>query len=349
MTTTSDGFFAVGRKTFIKTCDMGINPATAFLVMACGTGRDQSTTKWSASAIAKFAGVRWSTAGDAIKALLAAGIAVLKLGGKPTKPSYKLQVEGDLIWLPRAIVEGAADEIPPVTKLRQTQDSMTLRLFIELYSAQNLVEDGGISQKVIYQKYERKKAGQQGSYVVWDFTYANTYVTWSGVTNPHRRVKFTTAEVELGKNAAVDFFPRLGRIETLGLIEWTPYLFESETGEPLHAMAENGLPAEKALYLAAVGAAESMLTDGQNEYAQGTGGLLVPVLRHIDHVQMIGVARLRYRPQTSLTAAWWVTHNDSCKAYAAAYTEILKPKTVVNDNSNRNKISDLDKQANVPF
>lgn len=347
--TASSGFFAVGRKTFIQACDLGINPAAAFLAMACGTGRDQSTTKWSATAIASNVGVRWSAANDAINALLKSALVTKKPGGKRTQPSYKLKTDDDLIWLPRTLIEGASGETPPVMKLRQTQDVMTLRLFIEMYSAQNLVEDGGISTKVIFQKYERREAGKRGAYVVWDFTDASSWVTWGDITKPHQRANLTPDEVKNGISPGADFFPRLKRIESLGLIDWTPYLFESETGEPIHAMAKNGLPTEKALYSAAVIAAEHMLTPGQLDHSMDTGGILAPVLAHIGQVQMIGVARLRYRPQTSLTAAWWATHNDACRELAESYGELSKPKTAQDGNAKRVKTANAGADEVCPF
>ena len=169
------------------------------------------------------------------------------------------------------------------------------------------------------------------------------------VTAPHYREKMTADELKEGKNKATDFFTRLSRIESLGLIDWTPYIFESETGEPIHAMAKNGLPAEKALYSAAVIAAEHMLTPGQLDYSIDTGGILAPVLAHIGQVQMIGVARLRYRPQTSLTAAWWATHNDACRELAESYEELSKPKTAQDGNANRVKTANAGADENIPF
>lgn len=318
---TTAGFFAIGRTTFIKACDLGMNPACALLVMACGTGRDNTTTKWSATAIQNHIGVRWHTANDAIKGLLKAGLVAVK-PGKSTRPIYKLQKEGDLIWLPRALVEGAANEVPPVTKLRQTQDVMTLRLLVELYSAQNLREDGGIRTKSMSMKYKRHKAGQHGAYTVWDFTGGTMWVSWCGVSLPHEREKLTKEELAEGKNRGVDFFHRIEHLQSLGLIEWVPYLFEGENGEPIHAVAWNGLPAEKALYQAAVAAAQRMLTQGQIEHAEG---LLVPVLNHIEQVQLIGVARLRYRPHTKLTAAWWAEHQLICQGFADQYNALAVP------------------------
>ncbi|MBH1836347.1 hypothetical protein I5T88_10740 [Stenotrophomonas maltophilia] len=103
---------------------------------------------------------------------------VLSEPGK--KPKYKIQRQGDDIWLPNAVVDGVESEIPPVTKIRQTQDPMVLRLFVELYSQQNLREDGGISRKVTEKVFKREKIGQRGAHVVWLYEVENTYLHWGG-------------------------------------------------------------------------------------------------------------------------------------------------------------------------
>lgn len=253
------GFFAVGRDTFIKACDLGMNPACALLVLASGTGRDNSTTKWSAEAVKKYAGVRWQTASDAINAIVSSQL--VSKGGTATRPTYKLKKDGELIWIPRALVEGAIGEVSPVARIRQTQDHMTLRLLIELYSSQNLREDGGISTKVIMEKYDRRKAGQQGAYTIWDFTGGRSWLTWCEITQPHRKVKLTQEEKNDSVNTTVDFFRRLSTLEGLGLLQWVPYLFDGEEGEPIHALASNGLEEEQSLYASAVDAAMRMLTE----------------------------------------------------------------------------------------
>ena len=49
---------------------------------------------------------------------------------------------------------------------------------------------------------------------------------------------------------------------------------------------------------------------------------LVPVPRHIANVQMIGIARLRYRPHTNMTRAWWADLNANAEKHLAKYAEI---------------------------
>jgi hypothetical protein len=321
----ANGFFAVGRQTFISACGLGINPACAFLVMACGTGKDNVSTRWSAEAVGNHAGMRWSAAKEAIEALCSAEL--VTKGGKPARPSYKLKKEGELIWLPSALVEGAANEVPPIVKMRQTQDPMTVRLLVELYLSQNLREDGGISTKTVYAKHERRQAGNYGSYIVWDFGHdGEMSVWWTDVTTPHMREVPTAEEKKANKNKGVDFFRRFCTLQALGLVEWVPYLFDGPKGEPIHALAWNGLDVEKDLYKAATAAAARIL----GGHALDLEGYGVPVQKHIAEVAMVGVARLKYRPHTALTSAWWAEHQSVCSGFIAQYNDIAATQLQAN-------------------
>src|SRR5688500_16646261 len=122
--TMAAGFFAVGHDTFVRACELGLNPAAAFLVLARGTGGDNTTTKCSAEAGAERLGVRWTTAKAAILKLIEA--AVITVEQASTRPRYALAKEGTLIWLPNAIIDGTGTGTPPVAQVRQAQDMMAL-------------------------------------------------------------------------------------------------------------------------------------------------------------------------------------------------------------------------------
>lgn len=313
-----DGFFSVGRDTFIKACGLGVNPGTAFLVMARGSGGDNVTTKWSADAVADRLGIRWTTAKKAIAELISANIAISEGG---PRPKYKLEHEGDDIWLPNSIADGVGNELAPVLKLRQMQDPMALRLFGELYAAQNLREDGGISRSVIERRYAREKIGHSGANVVWYFKFGGAWVTWgNAATDPQRSPN--------KKSPGEDFFRRFGLLESTGLVEWVPYLFEGPEGEPIHPLAWNGMDMERDLYQACVQAGRALLTDAQLGWMDANleGGWLVPAPAHIAEVTMFGVARLRYRPHTRMTSAWWADYQKRCEQFTATYREIAEQR-----------------------
>jgi hypothetical protein len=322
-------FFAVGRQTVVSACKLGVNAGATFLVLARGSGGDNVTTSWSAQAGSKYLGTRWKTANAAIAQLESARIIKRDKTSSTTRPRYTLAKKGELIWLPNSLVDGAGGEIPPITKMRQTQDVMALRLLVEFYGKQNLREDGGISPKVIWRPYEREQAGQRGATVVWRFhnptTTAGSYeVTGLTITEPSTEPSEYQRVMKIVlKNGLEDFWLRLRLLEQLGLIEWVPYLFEGPEGEPIHPVhANSALDIEAELYAACHEAARRCLTEGQYDLACDKGGVLVPVPSHIQQVQLIGIARLRYRPHTSLTSAWWEDQNACCRGYTEGYARI---------------------------
>jgi hypothetical protein len=266
------------------------------------------------------------------KALVAKGWA-RELGGNrfaPIPHDLDAAARPDWIWLPNELVTGAADETPPVELVRQAQDVMTLRLLVDLYHAQNLREDGGVSRQLMWRKHERVEVGHQAQFTVWGFRYKGGSVTWSGPTACHRREKLTEEEKAAGKNAGVDFFRREGQLTRLGLLEWVPHLVEGAgpEAEVIHPLGHGGTEGlENLLGAAAEEAAAAMLTEGQHAWALENDLWLAPVPRHIAEVQLVGVARLRYRPRTRMTAAWWADLQAKGERHLACYRGFVEAGT----------------------
>src|SRR5208283_5164501 len=95
----------------------------------------------------------------------------------------------------------------------------------------------------------------------------------------------------------------------LGLVELIGHVIEADndTAEIVHPYAiGNGEADERAITTSAQTAAEAMLTAGQIEWAQKYALHLLPTPAHqLPNVQLVGIARLRYRPHTKATAAWY--------------------------------------------
>jgi hypothetical protein len=210
----------------------------------------------------------------------------------------------DWIWLPNALVDGAAGETAPVELIRQTGSVETLRLLVELYRAHNLDENGGLHFRQIRQDYQRHKVGEWGPFVVWGFA-TDLVKAWPDA--PFVAPHLTIERDEKGQRWRwTEFWPRWHRLHGLGLIEYVAHLVDADTqqGELMHPMAlqNTGLEVERELFHAANMAAQAMITPGQLAWANKQGVVaLAPVLRHIEGVQMLGIARLRYRPKTRRT------------------------------------------------
>jgi hypothetical protein len=236
-------------------------------------------------------------------------------------------VQPDWIWLPNELVTGAAAESSPVERVRQTQDVMTLRLLVDLYHVQNLRDDGGVSRNMMWQKYERHKVGSQAQFTIWGFLFESSYVCWSGPASCHQREKLTKEEKDRGKTPGVDWFRRTEQLERLGLIEWVPHLVESDgpEGEIIHPLGKGETSRlEDVLGASAGEAASAMLTSGQRSWAAERGMQLAPVLHHVANVQLIGIARLRYRPRTRKTAAWWADLQAKGERHLNHYRELTE-------------------------
>jgi hypothetical protein len=237
------------------------------------------------------------------------------------------KAEPNWIWLPNELVTGAAGETPPIELVRQIQDVMTLRLFIDLYHAQNLRDNGGIDREIIWRSYERVKVGQRGQYTIWGFDRAETYAECVGPAACHWRDELTDDEMNAGESDAVDFFRRLDRLLDLGLLEWVPHLVESDEPDAgiIHAYGLAGSDSsEDRIGFAANVAGLVMLNEDQRAYAERKGLELVPVLRHLANLQMIRIARRRYRPHTKLTAAWWRDLNTTGEEYLKQYKALAR-------------------------
>jgi len=237
------------------------------------------------------------------------------------------KAEADRIWLPNDLVTGALGEIPPLELVRQTQDPMTLRLFIEMYHSQNLREDGGVSRRFMWKYYDRVKIGEYAHFPVWGFYGGSEWVNWeNSLTSPHRREKLTKEEIAAGQNPGVDFFRRTAQLSDIGLMEWVPHLIESaeQSGEIIHPLGIGQSESiEDRLGRSAHETGRALLTEGQYDWAANNGiHQLVPVPRHIANVQMVGIGRLRYRPHTRMTSAWWADLNANAEKHLARYAEI---------------------------
>lgn len=300
------GFFAVGLAEWREACTRGLNPAAAFLVLACGTGRDNQTTAWSANAVQEYAGISWVRAKPAIEQLEQAGLLQRTEKSTSSKPRYRLKISEEKIWLPKSIVMPVAGELSALGRIRQTQDVMTLRLFIELYYSQNLAADGGLSRSVYYLKYGKTAYCEHGQYVFVGFDSPIAWVSWSTEITKAHYVQVTKAEEKAGKNSAALFFKRIGTLRDLGLLEYSACLFESDDIDSEMLFPVNGPTSdERSVHEMAEATGERVLPDWR--WGSNPHEYLIPLYRHQEKAELYGIFRLRYRPHTSLTSAWWAT------------------------------------------
>lgn len=51
------GFFRIDRRTWAKACELRMNPAVAYLVLACVAGKNHRGTSWCVQAVKKYTSI----------------------------------------------------------------------------------------------------------------------------------------------------------------------------------------------------------------------------------------------------------------------------------------------------
>jgi hypothetical protein len=232
------------------------------------------------------------------------------------------------VWLPNALVDGAADEVPPIELVRQTRSLPALRLLVEFYEVQFLPIFGGIPRSLLRVEFDRLRVGERGPFMVWGFRKEHLVASYSLArpffTGQTERLDDGTHEDE-GWDAS--FWPAVDALRTLGLVVPVGMLLDGDDPEAeiIHPYGVNGgEAAERELAHVAHEAAVAMMSDEQLWRAEVEGyPHLVPVRKHIAKAPLVEIFRLRYRPHTSATAAWYAQMKESVAEWLARYDAIL--------------------------
>jgi hypothetical protein len=386
--------FIIDERVWAKVTSIGMSAAVAYLVLACGTGRDNKATPWSIKAVKKYAGMGWARAKPAIDELIAGGFIRLAESHTVSHPRYELatlarlvefqtaensqsplgfderrvftnlqegrqpesktarrfaeglcrrgflcrdaqgiyklpepatEASGDLlIWLPNSIVKGTpSGEESPVLRLRGAGCLWTLRLFVDLYSAQNLRDDGGINPRLVWRPFERRKIGEQGAYTVWGFKpgIGKLWPTCGPFAAHESRKKAKPKDCS-------PTWESINLMEAMGLLSFVPHIFENDTAaaEPIHPYGIGGsseATIEPLIGSAADEAARAMALPSKLEEAIEDGfEYFCPVVKTKPRAQMIGVARLTYRPHTRRTAEWFAELNQNGHALIDTFEKL---------------------------
>jgi hypothetical protein len=319
-----------------------MNAALAYLILGCGTDRGNRVTAWSTTAVSKWGGLGVERAKAAIQLLIRDGFTRHADWHTPQKPRYELILpgqkskdeddDGERIWLPNTLVTGTkSGEVSPVQRLRGAGDEWALRLLVDLYHAQNLRDDGGISPLVLRQKFTRERIAEQGIYSVWGFKVGDLSGSWTGPFAPHKGRRKTKGQSD------EPLWDSVGLLHRMGLLTYVPHLFEndSQESEAMHpfGFGERGEePIESEIGEAADGAAREMAGWHVERAEQNGFEHFCPVVQTLPKVEMIGVARLLYRPHTRRTAAWFGQLQENGRNWLKHYRELAAKVTPAQRN-----------------
>ena len=243
-------------------------------------------------------------------------------------PAAFFSEEPRSVWLPNAIVDGAADERPPLALLRQMQDIRRLKLFIALYDVNNLPNDGGVSRALLYEEHSLRKISERGPLTIWGFNRpGKRYATCS---SPLPNIFLTGRKNDEGVDPGwADFWSALNGLDSCGLMNFIPHVFESNKPEaelmhPYATERDVGETWEHGVADAAHAAAWACLEFEYQEWATREDFFLLPVPSHISNVAVIGIGRLKYRPRTRMTAAWFAMSKGRSEAWQTTYESMVQ-------------------------
>jgi hypothetical protein len=227
----------------------------------------------------------------------------------------------DWIWLPNSLMDGVAAEVPPIERIRQTHNLVALRVFVDLYHVHNLADDGGVNWRPpngFRKPFERIRLGESHEYTIWGFRAKNDS-TWT--SNPVFAPHYDKADD--GKR----FWEAWTLLRKIGLVDTVAHLVDADSadGEPIHPIANgNGEEGERAVLKGAMAAATALMMAEQVQSAERQAiDIMIPVLNHLANVHVVGIVRLKHRPRTRATAAWYAkasTWADFARRYEALAT-----------------------------
>ena len=298
-------------------------------------------TTWSHLSVHERTGLTHRRTKPAFARLIEDGAVVLERAGarpryrlpgfsetpwSPQPPSGRVPASTPLdpqwLWLPNGIVCGVAGESGPVELLRQIGDVLLLRLFIELYGEHDLASEGGVSRSVFHQQW--KGVGEDARQLGHRVFCFNEPVTIAYPDHPIIQPHWNASEP-----AGSNFSQRVEQLKELGLFFFVPHLTEGPgpDAEIIHPyginpeMSGDALPIEYELGEAAHAAAERLL---QLRIPPDLLRL-APLPAHFVAPQLVGIARLRYRPHTRATKSWYRDINIDGQAWLHRYKALGTP------------------------
>lgn len=317
MTDTGKGFFSIGRDEWYRVCELGMNEACVYMIQACGTGRTNLNTAWSVNACCTYTGISRGRAKKAQANILRPEFDLLTKTkeGKHPRFSFTRDEDSERVWLPKAFVTGAGDEAPPLERIRQTADTMILRLTIDLYAAANIADEGGVPRDIICHKYERERIANYAEFEIYGFRTDNDYAY------PDHEVVQTHMDSSSGKeNRSSHFFSRISTLQDLGLFSYIPTMFESQDGEVLFPLFD---PFSGESVELITECALSILPDSYEPLISNFD-YVIAVPKHFKNVALTGVLFPRYRQQTELTAAGYAKTMASIKTWSETFDNLKR-------------------------
>ena len=299
--------FAICAHHFGRALALGINPALAYLALACGSGGDNRTTAWGAEATARYDLMGLRRAQPAILTLEHADLVTPRgHGGRRNgrllaAPLLNANGEPDLIWLPNRIIGTTPGDTSPLVVLRQAEGNVTLlALLLDIYRRCDLVAEGGVPPMDISARLKLISLGERAAWQVYGVGDAG----WHYTPTPSPLARFLPTQA--------DSEALLNMLASLHLIRRVGYVFDrapEKGGEKVHPVCLSGEEDEVAYARAQHAAAVALLertvnTDEKKAALRQRFDRFVAVGKHVTNPILVELIRPRWLADTSYHRRW---------------------------------------------
>lgn len=311
-TRTTIGFFGVSRNLIDRSIELGMDPACSLIVIAAGTAKDNRSTSWSCHSVKNYTSISRQRSKQAVKLLLANNILSLKPHKNKKHPKYRINHDTDdeMIWLPKGFVTGVSDETPPLERLRQTGDVLTLKLMLDIYAVCSIAEEGGLPWDVVSVPYKSQRIGESRQYTIWGFTAENTTCYTSNELVSVHKIDGEFRE----------FWRRLTSLEDMGLVQLVVVAFDAKEGAVMFEL--DNVFTDETIRDVALEACEELLPE-KFHYAFAEHDVVIPVISHVVSPFVRRLYIPRYKQDTELTRAGYALVNNRFDLAKQTFVEII--------------------------
>jgi hypothetical protein len=304
MTNKTEGFFAIEYDIVMKIIDAyGLNTACHFITQCSGRSGLGKKTSWSRNSVTNYAGLSVRAAMKTEANLIEGGYLTKTRGGK--HPLFTLaDSQADTVaWIPHSFVTGTlAGECSPLKLIRQTSSEDTLRLMLDLYWRQDIVNEGGFN--FMCRRFERsQKIAELAAFSIYAFDGTTQLIADEHFIEPYD-----------------DWSAAYEILLSTGLVYEVPYLFDSEDGLPLFPLI-NPYTEEPLSDLETV-AIESL--PDQFAYNASIHDYCLMVPSHIKKPVLKSLLFPRYRQHTQMMKAGYAATMERIESTRCLYQRHIK-------------------------
>ena len=322
MSSKVEGFFAIEHDIVLKIIDeYGVNTACHFITQCSGRSGLGKKTSWSKHAVHRYAGLSVRVAMKTEANLIEGGYVTKTRGGKHPRFTLADSQADTIAWIPHSFVTGTlAEECSPLKLIRQTSSDDTLRLMLDLYWRQDIVNEGGFN--FIYRRFERsQKIAELGAFSIYAFDKTTQLIAEEDFIKPYG-----------------DWSLAYETLLSTGLVYEVPYLFDSEDGLPLFPLI-NPYTEEPLSDLETV-AIESL--PDQFAYIASNHDYCLMVPSHIKKPVLKSLLFPRYRQHTEMMKAGYAATQERIEAARCLYLRHIQDTS----KTTLRQIQDVSKNIN---